>query len=434
LKPAALWQWARTQFSAPSGDLIWNLLSVAVLGASGILLSVIIAYAYGPAALGQFNLVFAAYIVFSQVGAMGLHLSVLKHAAEFSDDPLQCAVVIRSGLLACTVFALGSAAFFALAAPVMERIFDSANMATSVLLAAPGLALFSINKYLLATLNALSRLRLYAAAQALRPLGLLGGVALCYGFGRPAHEFGAVFTFAEAIVFIAAAPFVAQAARGHGGVRHGQWLRRHLKFGVSVFPGNLLIELNSRLDVLVLGLFLSDRLVGIYSFAAVLAEGVYQLPLVVRTILNARLVTLLAKRDHARLRELVSAVSLRTAIAMFGVAIVTMAAFPIAIDVLRLSPDLHEGSIVLAILLAGIVVGSGYVPFGNVLMQGGMPARHSIATMSVIFGNILLTFALVPPFGLVGAAVAMAATFASPPLVVRFVTRRYLGFSLGRLP
>lgn len=117
---------------------------------------------------------------------------------------------------------------------------------------------------------------------------------------------------------------------------------------------------------------------------------------------------------------------------MVGVAIATMAAYPIAIDVLRLSPDLHEGWIVLAILLAGIVVGSGYVPFGNILMQGGMPARHSMATMSVIVGNILLTFVLVPLFGLVGAAVAMAATFASTPFVVRFVTRRYLGFSLGR--
>ena len=433
MKPAALWHWARAGFAALGADLIWNLLSVGVLGVSGILLSVIIVYAYGPAALGQFNLVFAAYIVFSQVGAMGLHLSVLKHAAEFSNDPPQCAAVIRSGLLACAVFALGSAAVFALAAPVMERIFDSANMATSILLAAPGLALFSINKYLLATLNALSRLRLYAAAQALRPLGLLGGVALCYGFGRPAHEFGAVFTFAEAIVFIAAFPFVARAARGHGRVRTREWLRRHLVFGVSAFPSNLLIELNSRLDILVLGLFLSDRLVGIYSFAAVLAEGIYQLPMVVRTVLNARLVTLLAKGDKATLRELVGAVSRRTAAAMVGVAIVTMAAYPIAIDVLRLSPDLHEGWIVLAILLAGIVLGSGYVPFGNILMQGGMPARHSMATTWVIVGNILLTFALVPLFGLVGAAVAMAATFASPPLVVRFVTRRYLGFSLGRL-
>jgi O-antigen/teichoic acid export membrane protein len=56
-----------------------------------------------------------------------------------------------------------------------------------------------------------------------------------------------------------------------------------------------------------------------------------------------------------------------------------------------------------------------------------------MATMSVIVGNILLTLALVPLFGLVGAALAMAATFASAPLVVRFVTRRYLGFSLGRL-
>ena len=44
----------------------------------------------------------------------------------------------------------------------------------------------------------------------------------------------------------------------------------------------ILTEVNTRVDILVLGYFHGDTLVGVYSFAAILAEGFSQLPMVVR--------------------------------------------------------------------------------------------------------------------------------------------------------
>jgi O-antigen/teichoic acid export membrane protein len=58
------------------------------------------------------------------------------------------------------------------------------------------------------------------------------------------------------------------------------------------FFSNVLLQMNTRIDVLVLGLFWSDHIVGIYSFAATLAEGVYQLLVVLRTNYNPMLVRL----------------------------------------------------------------------------------------------------------------------------------------------
>src|SRR4030095_6718684 len=69
-----------------------------------------------------------------------------------------------------------------------------------------------------------------------------------------------------------------------------RWVVRHLSFGWHALPGNLITELNTRIDVLVLAVFVSDRIVGVYSFVAMLAEGVFQIGVVVRAVVNRRLV------------------------------------------------------------------------------------------------------------------------------------------------
>ena len=56
------------------------------------------------------------------------------------------------------------------------------------------------------------------------------------------------------------------------------WLKRHIQFGARSVLGGVAVELNTRVDVLVLGLFTSEAQVGIYSFAAFFVEGFLQLP------------------------------------------------------------------------------------------------------------------------------------------------------------
>jgi hypothetical protein len=53
-------------------DVAWNVASIAVLGVSGIALNAIIARTYDAAALGVFNQVMAAYILFSQLAVGGV--------------------------------------------------------------------------------------------------------------------------------------------------------------------------------------------------------------------------------------------------------------------------------------------------------------------------------------------------------------------------
>ena len=60
-------------------DLLWNILSLIILGISGIIINTFIAKFYGAGILGAYNQVFAIYIFFSQFAIGGMHFSVLKN-------------------------------------------------------------------------------------------------------------------------------------------------------------------------------------------------------------------------------------------------------------------------------------------------------------------------------------------------------------------
>ena len=55
--------------------------------------------------------------------------------------------------------------------------------------------------------------------------------------------------------------------------------------------------MNTRIDVIMLGFFLDDKSVGIYSFAAFFAEGFLQLIIVIQNNLNPKIALLSGKNS-----------------------------------------------------------------------------------------------------------------------------------------
>src|SRR5437867_13014839 len=88
-----------------STDVLWNLGSLALLGASGVLINTITAHYQSPASLGVFNQAFAFYIVLSQLAVGGMQFSIVKYLSHTDDRDLM-ATVVSSALVAITVTAV----------------------------------------------------------------------------------------------------------------------------------------------------------------------------------------------------------------------------------------------------------------------------------------------------------------------------------------
>ena len=278
-------------------DLLWNYGSLAVLAFSGILINLIIAGQYGAEALGIFNQVYAVYVMASQFAVGGLQYSALKHVAEGAGDRCRQGQAAWSGVCIVLVWAVPLAAMVYLLSGVIGAVMDSVAVGRAMGLAAPGLAFFALNKVLLGILNGLRHMREFAIGQALRYLLMIAYVLTAVFLGLPGYWLGATFTVAEVAltVFLVAmvVPHVPLAREAFS----LNWLKTHAAFGFKGFLSGVILESNARVDVVMLGLFLSDRAVGIYSFASMLAEGFYNLLGVVRNNVNPILVQML-KEDR----------------------------------------------------------------------------------------------------------------------------------------
>src|ERR1700722_18184272 len=131
------------------GDWVTNMISLAALALSGLLINALIVKFYGVPALGVFNQVLAIYILGSQIATCGVQFSVLTAIARHADDCLRCREILGSALILCAGASLIVATTVALSADFLGRVVFSPGVAIGTLAMAPGLLFFSINKILM---------------------------------------------------------------------------------------------------------------------------------------------------------------------------------------------------------------------------------------------------------------------------------------------
>jgi len=409
-------------------DVLWNTVSLAILGISGIIINLVIMAFRGPQALGIFNQVFAFYIIVSQIAVGGIQFSVLKHCSYEQNNLPECAVIASSALMLVAFVDIVICVILFSLRNVVGRILESPAVALGLTFAIPGLAFFALNKVLLMVLNGLRNMRALAVFQALRYTLILVGVVIIMLLGYPGSYLPLSLTIAELILFAALMLYIniilfrirfslAPAMRS--------WFSRHISFGGRGFLSGVLIEMNTRVDVLMLGYFMSDTIVGIYSFASTFAEGFAQLSTVLRQNVDPIVGKCFAEENREKIREIAKKVK-RTfypIMAIIGCALVV--AFPILIWLIASNGEYWQSWGVFAILVCGVVLASGYRPFIGMLMQGGRPGTYTMLIAGSVIGNVILNACLIPVLGIYGAAVATASIYVLE-VVALVVIVRYL--------
>ncbi|MEK9725250.1 MAG: oligosaccharide flippase family protein, partial [Rhodospirillaceae bacterium] len=356
-----------------AGDAAWNYGAFALMAGTGVVLNFYIAIRFGAATLGVFNQIYAVYIVAAQLAVFGIHDSVQKYVAEHDGDGAARWTIARTATLLAAAIGLGVALVVYLASGWIGRIVVSDPVGQGVAWAAPGLFFFAVNKVLMGVLNGERRMRAFALAQGFRVLAILGFVLLVARMGWDEPVLGACFTVAEMLLcptlMVAVKPWRAGVAAGEGA---RDWVRRHLDFGAKALPNGFLAESYVRVDVLMLAVFVGDAAVGVYSFAAMFIEGLYQVPVVIRTVVNPILVRLTLAGERAELARFGRRIMLLSLGVFLLAAGIVMSLFPC------LGPFFPDGLVaganpVLLVLVAGLAVYAAFVPLDFLLMQAGQP-------------------------------------------------------------
>ena len=390
-----------------SRDVLWNIASLSILGVSGIALNSIIIAACGTEALGVFNQVFAIYIVVSQFAVGGVHYSVLKYCSHSPNDIEQCVVTTVSALPLVSVIGLAICTLLFLSAVKIGSWVESYKVTTGIYLVLPGLFFFALNKVLIMLLNGLRHMRSFAIFQALRYLLILGGVLGIIGAGSSDEKLPLSLSIAELVIFLALISYIHIVVFKLTRLPLStlkQWLFKHISFGSRGFLSGVLAELNTRVDVIMLGYFSTDYHVGVYSFAATFAEGFAQLNTVIRQNIDPIIGRSFTEKRDKSIAEFIQKIrkTFFPIMVLFG--FLAVGIFPLIVKVLTVDLDWWSTTQVFTILVFGIVLSSLYRPFMGILMQGGRPGSYTMLCVLTVCGNLFLNSLLIPVFGICGAA------------------------------
>jgi O-antigen/teichoic acid export membrane protein len=407
-------------------DSIWNVLGYGISGITSFAILLTISIVYDTEILGLFNLIYAIYILLSQLAGAGIHFSVLKHTAQHVQSKEKITVILNSGLVITVLVStlVIVAAYFS--RNIFTVFFEHPAGVKSLVFVLPGLLFFNLNKVLLAFHNACRRMRLYAVLYTLRAVYAALALMVLLVLKSQGQFVTAIFSISESLLFFTIVVYTKRYFSFSSPKEMGTWMKKHFLFGLKSVVGSVFIDINTRVDVLVLGVFTTDKWVGIYSFAAVIIDGFNQLPLVFGRILNPVITGYHYNKGAEALREMVRKARNFFYICLSPIGLLAIIAFPLIIRILRMNPLYNEGWGVFVVLMAGAITAIGYAPFLMTLNQTGFPSTQSALYVMLFATNFILNLVLVPLFGIFGAAVATSVSYASLVIYLKCLVKKKL--------
>lgn len=416
-------------YSKFSVDSFYNFISLGLLAVCGLLINFVIARKYGASTLGVFNQTYAIYLVVTQLASMGVQLSVLKYVTQSVSEEKPLDDVISSALMVV----MASTTFFSLAVFFLRwplaGLLDSSDIAPSLVFVIPGLWCLSLNKIFLSVFNALREMKIFAALSALRYAVMLVTLLVLSALNVPGKMLSIVFSTAE-IVLLLPCLFLCRDKFRFRFVPLENWFRRHLTFGLKSIPGGMIAVLNTRVDVLMLGYFLPDKQVGQYSLAAMIVEGVLQLPFVFRRNLDPIITRLYTLGQYDRLQAVIRRIRRTTFIGMALIGAALMALLPGVISFFIGDDSFTESYRIFVVLMAGAIVAGTYLPASGILVQTGFPGHQTMWFLLCFATNVILNLGLIRLWGAMGAAVATAITFGLGVIYLKWYARKYVSIRL----
>jgi O-antigen/teichoic acid export membrane protein len=404
--------------------LIANLASFGASAACGLLATLLIVVLWSSEAMGIFTQALAWYFVVSQIAVLGLHNASLTFLARRKGGPIADNKTVVTALAMGLVGGVAGALLTNPISMLASLIASNESVGETVRNTALLLVFSTLAKIVLFSLNGLALFYRFALLQALRAAGVLAATLAAWTLGADVVTIPLYMALAEALVLL-----IGLALIGPAYLRPRKTSLRRMRllafFGIGSLPSGVLAEANARVDVVLLGAFVPSATVGVYSTAALLAEGLFNLLLVFRVMLQPQIGEALSRKRAGDLTALFRMwrprMAALSAVVSLGIAGVIFLAVPVV------TAELPPGQTALyfSILAVGITAAAAYLPFSTILLVGGQPVAHGWLFLSIIVVNALGNLALVPFLGAIGAAIGTAIAYSIFAAATFVLAHRY---------
>ena len=409
-------------------DGLWSLGSFAVIVLSGLLINVVVANSLGRSALGLYNTCLSIVLIGGQLATVGMHsamaffipaaIATEKNHHSYIRVAMKSVLISSSLITAITIFAV----------EFVANSHVSPDFLAGIRCSYLALFLFPFTKVLVSYANGLGNIKAAAVANGSRFLLMFLAALLVTETSISWTYTPAVISCAEFLVLCGLLIFSRSAInRFWRQDNEMSAIRKEVSsFGRRSIPASFLLDMNTRVDILVLSVLKGVDVVGQYTIASTFSEGLFQMCMVMRLAIEPRVAGLAAKQMSSALLGLIRKY---VGMSYLLLAPVIMCAIALYVPMTKLLFDKAEiigTSHIFYILVAGILLSCGFIPLTNLLQQMGDPVGQSGLLVIVSLLNLVGNLILVPHFGGVGAATGTAiAQMMFAPVLVVLVRRRH---------
>ena len=401
-------------------DTIWNIIALGLYGFSAIFISIIISSIYSPEVLGIFNLSFATFVIASQFAGLGIHNSSLFKLSNPTITSDEQRIILSNGLITVIIASFFTALITYLLIPVLSYLFDSDSESICIVYILPAIFLLPVNKVLLSFLNARSEMIKFGFANVIRAISMFTCFGIIIHFEFDYFLIPSIFSAAEFFVFIIYVYLLKDKLQVKG--LKQKIIKKHVSFGLKSLMGSIFLDINTKVDIIIIGLLLSNYEVGMYTLPALIIEGFQQIPLVFRNVINPKITSDFTRKGKDALATSINRGKSISFKLLTPILIIIVVLFIISLFILNLEGQYKQAIYILIILAVCNIAVMGYFPFILIFNQLGLPALQSKFLFYIISSNIFFNVILIPVLGIFGAAVGTGLSY----LVMLVLIRKFL--------
>lgn len=410
-------------FDIKSG-VLWNLASYIFLGIFTVLIYLLIIWRYGKAELGAYNIVLSVYMLCGQIGGWGLQSTAVFNVPQIKEEKKKLGSCFSSFVLIALFISILLGIILWLGAGFIgDIVFHSRYVYIGLKTIPSAIILFSVNKVICSFINSLGNMKLFSVLQTARYAIICGGIAAVAISKIPFRNVFYVFVIAEAGVLVLGVISILK--RFKPAMPERMYVKEGFCFGAKAMLGNVVGDINSRIDIMMLGILCNESIVGLYSFVSVIAEGFVSLLYVFRNNYNPLFSDLLYKNKLEDLTGHYKKIKMILPV-FFGAAGFLVVLGYTGVCMLFLDAEYMRSVLAVIITAFGFTAMSAYFTCGNLCTLKGHPLVDTIIMLTTIVCNLGLNYIFISLWDIVGAALATALSYLLYMIMMRYFINKYV--------
>jgi O-antigen/teichoic acid export membrane protein len=202
----------------------------------------------------------------------------------------------------------------------------------------------------------------------------------------------------------------------------------NIKFGIKSFSAEIFAVFNEKFDLLIIGYFLTNSEVGIYSFFIFFSKALYIFPGILQQNLNP----IISKHwIECTIKEL--ELKLKKIIRINFLVLIFQTAFTIIFYFILtkyFKQDFKNTTYLLLISIVGIFPSALISWSGSLLIMTGKLKENLIRTIIIMISSLIITFIFTNLYGLIGASIAVALSSIISFILMYTIIKGVLGIKI----